>query len=63
MSQTITSVVAILLVQILPMIGVQVDNASVTTAIQTIVTIVAGLWIWYRRVKAGGVTIAGARIR
>ena len=62
MSQTIGSVLAILLVQILPMLGVQVDNAAVTTTIQTVVTIVAGLWIWIRRVKAGGVNIAGVRV-
>ena len=63
MSQTIISVIVILLVQILPALGVQVDSAAVTTTVSTIVTLVAALWIWIRRYQAGGIRASGARLQ
>jgi uncharacterized membrane protein len=50
MSTQIIAVVVIILVQLLPKLGITVDSASLTSTIQTIVSIVAGLWIWYQRV-------------
>jgi len=59
MSTTVVLLIAQLLVVILPVFGVQVDNASVTNSLQTIVTIVTGLWVWYLHVKQGGLTFFG----
>jgi hypothetical protein len=64
MSQTWASSVAILLVQVLPLLGI--DNIvpdQLTTTIQTIVTIAAGLWIIIRGWNDGHFTLGGARKR
>ena len=45
----------------LPMMGVRVGDEQLTITIQTIIAIVSALWIWIRRVQAGGVNIAGVR--
>lgn len=51
MSGQILSVIVVLLVNILPYFGITVDSASLENAIQTIVAIVAGLVIWYKRTQ------------
>ncbi len=61
MSQTILAVIINLLATGLPLIGVQVANDQLTTTIQVIIAVVTGLWIWVRRVQAGGVTPLGRR--
>ena len=61
MSQTITAVIVQLLTIVLPMIGVTVGSSQLTGAIQTIILVATGIWIWVRRVQAGGVTAAGFR--
>lgn len=61
MSQTIVSVFILLASQVLPLIGVTIGNDQLTSAVSTIVAIGTGLWIWYRRVKAGDVSVSGAR--
>ena len=60
-SQTIGAVVVQLLTIVLPMIGVNLGNTQLTGAVQTIIIVVAGIWIWVRRVQGGGVTAAGFR--
>ena len=61
MSTTITSVLAQLLVVILPMFGVRVGTDELTAAIQTIVVIGTGLYIWVERVRKGDVKWFGGR--
>lgn len=61
MSQTIVMVIVQLLTIGLPMIGVTAGSDQLTNAIQTIVIVVSGIYIWVRRVQAGDVTVAGVR--
>ena len=61
MSQTISSVFVILLAQLLPKFGVNLGSAELTTTVQVLLTVGAALWVWVRRVQAGGVGVFGAR--
>ena len=61
MSQTIIAVVIQLLSVVLPKVGVTVGSEELTTTASTLIVIVSGLWIWYRRVKVGGVSALGVR--
>ncbi len=61
MSQTILAIIVQLLTLGLPMIGVTVGNDQLTSTIQTLILVVSGIYIWVRRVQAGGVTAAGLR--
>ena len=61
MSKTIFAIFVQLLVVLLPMAGVRVGTDELTSAAQTIIVIVSGLWIWYERVQKGDVTIIGSR--
>lgn len=61
MSHTISSVLVVLLVQVLPFIGVNVGSDELTNAISTIITVIAGVYIWIRRVQKGDVTVAGVK--
>lgn len=61
MSTTIASVFVLLAAQIFPLIGIEVGSEQLTNTISTIVAIVTGLIIWYRRVQVGDVKASGAR--
>lgn len=61
MSQTIIAVFINLLATVLPLLGVNLGNEALTTTVQTVVAIITGLWIWTRRVQAGGVNVVGVR--
>ncbi len=61
MSQTILMVVVQLLSLGLPAIGITVGSDALTSFIQTGLIIASGLWIWFRRVQAGGVSGFGVR--
>ena len=56
-STTIASVIAQLLVIVLPMLGIQVGSDALTGTIQTIVLIGTGLWIWKERFARGDVRL------
>jgi hypothetical protein len=52
----------------LPYIGVHASTPDITTTIQTIVAILTGAWIWYKRTQlqqapnnVGDVTFAGIK--
>jgi hypothetical protein len=45
----------------LPYIGVTVGSDQLTGAVQTVILVATGIYIWVRRVQAGGVTAAGFR--
>ena len=68
MSSTIAAVIINLLTVVLPLIGVTVGSEQLTTAVQVIVAIVTGAWIWYQRTTlqvapsgVGDVTALGLR--
>ena len=61
MSTTISAVAVQLLVVFLPMFGVRVGSDDLTIAVQTVVVIVSGLYIWVERVHRGDVKWFGAR--
>ncbi len=61
MSQTVISVIVQLLALGLPALGVTVGSSQLTGAIQTIVLVASGLWIWYRRYKVGDIKVSGVR--
>jgi len=61
MSQTIASVMVQLLVIFLPMLGIRVGSDQLTVTIQTVTVVVAGLWIWIRRLQQGDVNLFGGR--
>lgn len=61
MSTTILAVVLNLISVGLPYVGVTIGTEQLTTTLQTLIAIGTGLWIWYRRVKVGDVTVAGIR--
>lgn len=60
MSTTIVSVFVLLLSQVLPLIGVHIGAPELESAVQTIVAIVVGLVVWYRRVAKGDVKVSGS---
>lgn len=59
MSQTISAVFIQLAIVILPMFGVRIGTDQLTSALQTIIVIASGLWIWIRRYQQGDVTVFG----
>lgn len=61
MSQTISAVIIQLLAIFLPMLGITVGSVALTSFVQTAVVILAGVWIWIRRVRQGDVNFAGVR--
>ena len=61
MSKIIASAAISLLAIGLPIIGVNVGSEQLTVTVQTIIVVVAQLWIWVSRVNMGGVNLAGIR--
>jgi len=59
MSTTIVAVFINLLSMLLPTIGVDVGTEELTQAVQVLVAVVTGLWIWYQRVQKGDVNVIG----
>jgi hypothetical protein len=62
MSTTIIATIASILVTLLPHLGITVGSEQLTTTIQTVVVVISGIWIWYRRVAIGDISILGKRI-
>lgn len=62
MSQTITAVILQLLTIGLPLIGVTVGTDQLTGAVQVIILVASGVWIWVRRVQVGDVNALGKRV-
>lgn len=61
MSTTIGSLIVMLLSQLLPSIGVEVGSEQLTQALSTIITVLVGIYLWYKRYKQGDITITGKR--
>jgi len=60
-STTILAVVIQLLAVGLPKLGIEVGSEALTTTISTIIVVVSGIWIWWRRYQTGDVTPLGVR--
>lgn len=58
-SSTVIAVFIQFAVVLLPVFGIKVGSAELTSAIQTIVTIGTGLFFWYKRVVRGDITVFG----
>lgn len=51
----------LVLSQVLPFVGINVGSDALTTTIQTLVAIGAGIYVMYRQVKTGKSTVMGTR--
>lgn len=58
-STTVIAVFVQLAVVILPMFGVVVGSAELTSAMQTFTTICTGLFFWYKRYQSGDINLFG----
>lgn len=47
--------------QVLPFIGINVGSDALTTTVQTVIAIVAGLVIMYRQIATNRSTVTGSR--
>lgn len=56
-----TAVIIMLLTQLLPKVGINLDQNAITTTITTLVTLGSGLWLLVKRYQRGGITMAGVR--
>lgn len=61
MSTTIIAVVINMLSIILPLVGVSIGSAALTTTVQTLFAIGTGFWIWKERKARGDVDWLGRR--
>lgn len=61
MAPTYITGIVLLLSQLLPMLGVTIGSAELTTTIQTVIAIVTGLVVAYRQIVTGRSTFLGTR--
>lgn len=60
-STTYIAAVVAILAQILPFFGIIVGTEELTTTLQTIVTVVSGLWIMKERLGRGDISVLGVK--
>lgn len=69
MSTTIIAVIINTLSMVLPYLGISVASTDLTNAVQVIIAIATGVWIWYQRatnlkaVPAGQSDVSAAGLR
>lgn len=61
-SHTWATALAMLLANVLPMVGVTVGNEDLTTTLVTIVNVIGPLYIWFRGWYTGHFTFGGTRL-
>jgi hypothetical protein len=61
MSQTYIGIIVMLLATFLPKLGITLGADQLTTTVSVVLTIAGGLWAFWGRYKAGGITWAGIR--
>ncbi len=61
MSQIYVSGLVIVLAQLVNFFGLEIGNEELTIAATTIVSLIAGAWVMYRRSKQGDINVAGLR--
>lgn len=60
-STTYIAVIVNILSVLLPKIGVEIGTDSLTTTVQTVITIATGLWILFKRYQQGDITPLGKK--
>ena len=60
-STTYIAVIVNLLVTFLPKFGITAGSDELTAIIQGAVAVATGVWIIYKRYKAGGITVLGVK--
>lgn len=53
--------IVVVLVQVLNFLGIEVGSEALTTTLETLFTVGAGLFVLYRQISTGRSTIAGTR--
>lgn len=61
MSPTYITGFVIVLLQVLKWFNIDVGSQELTTTLTTLVTILGGLWIMWRRLGKGDITIVGSK--
>ena len=61
MSSTYIANIVQLLIFILPAIGVNLGANELTTTVSNVAAIIAGIWVFVGRFRAGGITWFGTR--
>ena len=61
MAPTFLTAVVVLVSQVLPLVGIHIAGADLTTTVNTVIAIVGGLIILYRQWSSGRSTLAGTR--
>lgn len=61
MSTEIIAVIINIVATILPKMGIQIGSAELTTAVNVVLTLATGIYLWYKRYQRGGVNVAGVR--
>lgn len=61
MSQTIISLLIVILADVLPKLGVTLGTNDLTTTVQTIVILGAAFWAYVRRYGVGDINLIGVK--
>lgn len=62
MSQTYIATAVLLVTNVLNLLGIDVGGEQMTTTLTTIITILSGLWIMWRRFRSGDINAFGKRV-
>jgi len=60
MSATVASLIAMVLSQVLPLIGITVDSHALLITIQTVIAIIGGTAIYFEHIQTGNRNVLGA---
>ena len=61
MSTTYSAALISILAMVLPMLGISVGSSDLTTTVQTILVVVSALWVMFKRVQRGDISLLGVR--
>lgn len=62
MSQTYIASAVMIVVNVLSLLGVDVGSEQMTTTLTTIITVLSGLWIMWRRFRSGDINALGKKV-
>jgi len=55
------AVIVMVLAKVLPLVGIEVGSEALTTTATTLIAVVSGLYLLFKRWKRGGVSALGVR--